>query len=133
MDLMFTNASRNKYRYPSSKGDLTTEQLWDLPLQSKSGFDLDSVAKEINAELKAQAEESFVTTSTNPRKAELEEKLSIVVNVIGIKQAENEAARNASQRKQERDRLTEILHLRTQEQLMQLTPEELQKRIDELA
>lgn len=130
--MSFELATRNKFRYPSIKGDLTTEQLWELPLQSKTGFDLDSVARGINQQLKAITEESFVNTSTNPVKPELEAKLSVIVHVIGIKQAENEAARTAAARKAERERLSEILHLRNQEELMKLDPAELQRRIDAL-
>lgn len=130
--MSFELATRNKFRYPSIRGDLTTEQLWELPLQSKTGFDLDSVARGINQQLKAITEESFVNTSTNPAKPELEAKLAVIVHVIGVKQAENEAARKAGARKAERERLTEILHLRNQEELMKLDPAELQRRIDAL-
>lgn len=129
---MFEQATREQFRYPSLKGDLTTEQLWQLPLTSKSGFDLDTVAKTLNREIKAQGEESFVETSANPAKKVLNEKLAIVVHVIGVKQAENAREREAAQRRTERARLTEILHLRTQEQLMQLSPAELQAKIDAL-
>ena len=129
---MFEIATREKYRYPSSKGELTTEQLWELPLQSKSGFDLDSVARGINGQLKAITEESFVENNSNPAKPALENKLAIVVRVIKTKQAENEAIRLAAARKAERDRLVEILHIRNQEELMKLDPAELQRRIDAL-
>lgn len=129
---MFENATRNKYRFPSLRGELTAEQLWDLPLQSKTGFDLDNVAREINRNVKAQAEESFVNTTANPAKGQLEDKLAIVVHVINVKQAENETARNAAARTAERQRLLEILHVRTQEDLMKKSPEEIQAMIDAL-
>ena len=130
--MSFELATRNKYRYPSTKGELTTEQLWELPLQSKTGFDLDNIARGIKRELNAITEESFVNTSTNPAKPELEAKLAIAVRIIEVKQAENEAARTAAARKAERDRLSEILHIRNQEELMKLDPAELQRRIDAL-
>lgn len=129
---MFESALRNKYRYPSSKGDLTTEQLWDLPLTSRAGFDLDSVAKAINADLKQQSDESFVTPTNNARSNELSAKLDIVKHVISVKQAENLVASQAAARKQERERLTEILNIRNQEELMKLSPAEIQARIDAL-
>lgn len=131
---VFERAARRAYRYPSNKGELTTEQLWQLPLQSKNGFDLDSVAKAINAQIKASAEESFVTPAAvdNPS-TELKYMLGIVVAIISTKVAERDAAQTAAVRKAERDRLTQILHLRTEQDLMQLTPEELQKRIAELS
>ena len=66
MDNLFMQATREKFRFESSKGDLSVEQLWDLPLTSRTGFDLDTVAKAVNADLKASNEESFVNASNNP-------------------------------------------------------------------
>lgn len=131
MDL-FNIAARKKYRFESNKGQLDSEQLWDLPLTSAKGFDLDTVAKTINRELKAQTEDSFVTPTNSARTTELENKLAIVVYIIGVKQAENEAARNAAAKIAERKRLVEILEIRNQEELLKLTPAEIQARIDAL-
>jgi len=66
---IFEKATQEKFRYPSTKGLLTTEQLWELPLTAKSGFSLDDVAKAVNAELKAIDTESFVATAPNPATA----------------------------------------------------------------
>lgn len=130
---MFEKATRNKYRYPSVKGDLNSEQLWELPLQSKSGFDLDNVAKEINHRLKEQEEDSFVVTSTaNPLKTELADKLAIVVYVIQTKQAENEAARSMAARKAEREQLLEILHSKKNAEMLGLSTSEIEARIKAL-
>ena len=64
---LFEIATRAKFRFDSLKGALTVEQLWELPLQSRTGVDLDTVAKGINASLKEVAEESFVPTArTSP-------------------------------------------------------------------
>lgn len=129
---MFENALRKKYRYPSSRGDINSEQLWDLPLQSKTGFDLDSVAKMINRQLREIEEDSFVDTGTNPVKTELADKLAIVVLVIKTKQAENEAARKAAANKAERDTLLEALHDAKKAEILKLSPAELEARIKAL-
>lgn len=126
---MFEKASRAKFRYPSTKGELTTEQLWDMPLTSKNGFDLDSVAKELNKQLKAQAEESFVTTSSNPLKTRLADQLSVVVAVIKTKQAENAAAVTQASRRKEKEQLLDILHDKKMQELSGLSTEELEARI----
>ena len=132
MDL-FKTAARKKYRFDSIKGQLDAEQLWDLPLTSKTGFDLDTIAKGINRELKAQTEDSFVTPVNSARSTELENKLAIAVHVIETKQAENEATRNAATKLTERTRLVEILEIRNQEELLKLSPTEIQARIDALS
>lgn len=93
---IFEKATREKFRYPSAKGQLTTEQLWELPLTAKSGFSLDEVAKAVNAELKAVDTESFVATETNPAKATLETKLEIVKHVIAVRIADDRAAKAAA-------------------------------------
>lgn len=125
-------ALRRKYRYPSQKGELTTEQLWDLPLTSNRGFDLDSVAIELNIQLGALKNDSFVKKGPNPLKTELEEKLQIVVHVIQVKMTEEERASAEATRRAERRKLEEILHLRTQAGLMSKTPEEIRAMIDKL-
>ena len=35
---IFEYATRAKLRFASSRGDLTVEQLWDVPLRSTDGF-----------------------------------------------------------------------------------------------
>lgn len=129
---MFEKASRLKLRFDSLKGQLSVENLWDLPLQSKSGFDLDTVAKAVNSELKSISEESFVETKTNPRKGELELKLEIVKHIIKVKQDENLAAVSAATKREERKRLESILATKQASALEQLSVEEIQKRLDEL-
>ena len=126
---IFEQASQQKLRFPSVKGELTTEQLWDLPLQSKNQFDLDTVAKTVNNELKNVTEESFVATTTSPVKTILELKFEIVKHVIAVRIATNAAARDQAARKAEKDKLIGILADKQDEALKGLTPEEIQTRI----
>lgn len=126
---MFEKASRKKYRFDSTKGELTVEQLWDLPLQSRNGCDLDDIAKGLNAELKTSAEESFVEVVSSPRKTELEDKFEIVKHIIGVRLAENKARLEAAERKDEIARLQEILAGKKDEAVKALSPEEIEARI----
>lgn len=130
---MFEKATRQKYRFDSLKGQLTVEQLWDLPLQAKNGFDLDTVAKVVNQELKGVTEDSFIETRSNPRKGELEDKLEVVKHIIATKQAENAAKLDEANRKVERERLQQILATKQAQQLEGLSVEEIQKRLDALS
>lgn len=126
---LFELASRQKLRFPSVRGELTVEQLWDLPLTSKSGADLDTVAKSINADLKASTEESFVATAANPLKERLQLMLDIVKHVIATRIAEADKARRREARAAERQRLTALLDKRNDEELAGLSKEDLQARI----
>lgn len=58
---IFEIAAIQKFRFPTIKGEVTTEALWDMPLVSKNGFDLDDVAKTVNAALKSVTEESLLS------------------------------------------------------------------------
>lgn len=129
---IFEQASRRALRFSSNKGDLTVEQLWNLPLQSRAGFDLDTVAKTANSALKLVDEESFVETRQNPAKAELVLKLDIVKHIIAVRIAENEAARTAADRKAKKDRLLEILAKKDDAALEGMSRDDLVKQIAEL-
>ncbi|GLW29151.1 hypothetical protein [Actinoplanes regularis] len=129
---IFEKATREKFRYPSTKGLLTTEQLWELPLTAKSGFSLDDVAKAVNAELKAIDTESFVATETNPAKATLETKLEVVKHVIAVRLAEDQAAKAAAAKKLEKEKLLAVLGRKQDAVLENLTEAELLARINNL-
>jgi len=129
---IFEKATQEKFRYPSTKGLLTTEQLWELPLTAKSGFSLDDVAKAVNAELKAIDTESFVATETNPAKATLETKLEVVKHIIAIRLAEDQAAKAAAAKKLEKEKLLAVLGRKQDAVLENLTEAELLARINDL-
>lgn len=129
---LFEIASRKKYRFDSVKGELTVEQLWDLPLTSRTAFDLDNVARHINAELLSVSEGSFVQTTVNPRKFELEEKLELVKHVIKVRIEENAAKLAAAARKDEIRKLEDILSRKKDDALGAMAPEEIEKRLNEL-
>lgn len=129
---IFEQASRKKLRFASNKGDLTTEQLWDLPLTSRTGFDLDTVARTVNTDLKATAEESFVATTSNTARQLNELKLEVVKFVIADKIAAQEAAKSAANRRAERDRLLEILNQKQDQELLNMSADEIKRRLAEL-
>lgn len=129
---IFEQASIDKLRFSTNKGDLTTEQLWDLPLTSKAGFDLDTIAKSVNGELRGVVQESFVATSSNPAKPGLELKLEILKHVIAVKLAQNDARRLAAQRAEERRKLLDILAKKEDQELAGLPSDDIRKRLAEL-
>lgn len=131
MDL-FMLATRNAFRFPSKVGELTTEQLWQLPLTSKNGASLDGVAKAVNAELKTMAEESFVEEVRNPGRALVEAKLDIVKAIISVKQ--DEAKKNADRARlvEERRKIMEAIENKENQELSQASKEDLLKRLAQL-
>jgi len=128
---LFAVGTRMKLRFPSQRGDLTIEHLWDLPLQSKGGFDLDVVAKGIKRELDAATESSFVTTAS-PASTLLELKLDILKSIISIKLTEREENLKTKERQEERSKLLNLLEEKKDEKLKDLTEDEIKARLDQL-
>lgn len=126
---IFEQASIQKLRFPSSRGDLTTEQLWDLPLRSRNDFNLGEVAKAVNRELNAQAEEDFVDSTTTPASGRLALMLEIVKHVINVKKEAQVSAEEAARRKEERERLMHLLSEKEMEELKSLSKEEIAERL----
>lgn len=124
---LFEIATRKKYRFPSVVGDLTVEQVWDLPLLARRAgqADLDSVARGIYADLKSVEDGSFVKMTPDPRKAELDVKLEVVKHIIAVKQAEVERATKAAERAEKRRRLVDALGTAEQRKLESKSSEEL--------
>lgn len=78
---LFKEALVQKLRFKTIRGNISTEELWDIPLTSKNGFSLNDIAKDIYLELKQEVEIDFVggTTSEN---SEGNLKLEILKEII---------------------------------------------------
>jgi hypothetical protein len=127
---MYKFAAQNKLRFPSVRGDLVIEQLFDLPLKSNSGFDLDNIARTINSEIKEIGEESFVeNNNSNPRKKILECGLEIVKDVIKTKQEENSLRLNKAKKIEERKKILDAMNAKKEQQLSQASLEELEAKL----
>lgn len=127
---MYKFAVQSKLRFPSMRGDLTVEQLFDLPLKSNSGFDLDNVARTIHGDIKAIGEESFVEATTNsPRKRILESSLEIVKDIIKTKQEENAARLNKTKKAEERRKILDAMNAKKDQQLSEASLEDLEKKL----
>lgn len=129
---IFEIASIEKFRFPTLRGEVTTEDLQDMPLKSKSGFDLDTVARTVNAALKAVTEESFVVTHDNPAQARLTVKLEIVKHIIGVKLRAIEEARLRADKQGERAKLLQALEAKQSAAITDLSEEEIKARIQAL-
>jgi acyl-coenzyme A thioesterase PaaI-like protein len=127
---VFLEASRRKLRFASCRGELTMEQLWDVPLLNPTGFDLDTIARTIYAELRDLAEGSFVTTTPrSPRHEALTLALEVVKGVIAAKQADCAAAVAAQERTQRRQQLLDALSTKEAQALSLASREELLQQL----
>lgn len=129
---LYKYAAQTELRFSSVRGELTAEQLFDLPLTSKNGFDLDSVAKAVNAELKACSEESFVQAKSNPKQKYYEVALDIVKDVIATQLAINAEVLARQHRSEERRKLLDAIAAKKDQVLSQASLDELEKKLAEL-
>jgi hypothetical protein len=123
---MFEQAARLKVRYSTAKGQLTVEDLWDLPLTSTTGkANLNDIAKGLNRELKNADDEDFVNRATSTN-TELALKFDIVKHIIAVRLAENEANSQAAERRVKKARLLELIAQKQDHELATKSLDELQ-------
>ena len=124
--MIFEQASRLKLRFETTKGFLSTEDLWDLSLTS-----LDSIYRVINKKLKEESEESLITTRSKSNK-ELDLKVEILKHVVKVKQEEAELKKARQERLNELELLRNLKQEKQMDALKGMDLESLNKRIAEL-
>lgn len=133
MDI-FERASRDKLRFPSNVGGLSTEQLWDLPLTAKNPatLNLDTLARGAHRDLKELEEGSFVEVKPDPRKAVAQLRLDVLKHVIAAKLEDKAAAEKAAETAERKRRLLEALSQKEQGELVSMSREDIEKEIAKL-
>lgn len=126
---IFEYATRNQLRFASVRGELTVEQLWFVPLRSRDDFNLNVIAKTANKALADAAEQNFVETTKTADHTRREIAMEVVKHVISTKLAEEEAAKSRAAKKQEKEKLLQILAEKQDGKLSELSEKELQRRI----
>lgn len=129
MQNIFEYATRSKLRFASIRGELSVEQLWDVPLRSRDDFNLNAIAKAANKALKEISEESFVETSKTNEHTRREAAMETVKYVIDAKLSDEATAATRAAKKQEKEKLLNILAEKQDGKLSELSEKELQKRI----
>ncbi len=96
-------ATREKYRFQTIRGLLSTEQLWDLSIT-----DLDTLAVSLDAEYKESGKKSFlVVKSEKDKTAKL--KFDIVLDILNTKQEEAEVAKNKAAVKAHNTKILQLI------------------------
>ncbi len=124
--MLFERACRLKLRFQSTKGLITTEDLFDLSLA-----DLDLIAISLDKQLKESAGKSFVQKKTKAD-SKLKTMLDVVVSVIATKMREVEKAKQAALAKAEKAKLIDILGRKEDAELEDLPKSEIKKRLKKL-
>lgn len=126
---IYEYAARNKIRFTSARGELSVEQLWDVPLRSNDDFNLNMVAKAANNAVKKINEENFVEAKRTSQHVRVETALEIVKHVIEVKLADEAAAKKRAENRVEKEKLLAILAEKQDGKLSELSEKELRRRI----
>jgi hypothetical protein len=128
MDI-FERAARDKLRFDTKAGFISAEDLFDLPLQSKTGkVNLDDIARGLHKKLRNGDDVSFVDAE---RKSDETVQLSfdIVKHVIDAKLAENRAENEKRARAEKKQRILAIMADKQDESLKGKSLDELQAEL----
>jgi len=107
----FKFASKQKLRFQTNKGLLSTEQLWDLSLE-----ELDSLAVAYEEEHKQSGKKSFlVKTSIKDKTTKL--RFDVVLEVLNTKAEELQAASEAQEIKEHNKKIIALISEKQDESL----------------
>ena len=126
---IFKQATKLKLRFSSVRGDLTVEDLWDLPLTSKSNLILDGVGKPIQKALRESDEDSLVAVPTTSKNELNSLRLAIIKEIISVKQEENLIKQNQAAIESQKALLKQALASKKVDEINSLSVEEIEKRL----
>jgi len=113
---MFEKATRKKLRF-SYKGQISVEDLWDLPLTA-----LDSIYGQLCKEQEAASENSLLKRRTSAD-SDRTLRLGLVKHVVETKMAEDDARKLRAERKMKKERIAEIIAKKQDESLESMSGE----------
>ena len=125
---IFEKAARQKLRFETTVGSITTEDLWDLNLTGQ--LSLDALAKSLNKQIKQDEEESFVVKKASVD-ATLQLKFDIVKHVIDVRLEEQEVAKNKAVKKQQREKLMGLIAQKEDQAMQEKSLDELKELLDQ--
>jgi hypothetical protein len=100
---MYKEASKQKLRFSTSRGSLSTEQLWDLPLT-----ELDELAVGLEEEHRTSGKRSFLNGNSGKDKvAKL--RFNIVLDILTTKVEEADAAKTKREDKEHNEKIIALI------------------------
>lgn len=122
---LFEMATRNKMRFPSTKGELSVEDLWDL-----SDKDLDVVYKNLkDQEVKSSEESLLDDANVDPK---LTAAIGIVRYIFTTKRNEKLAEKERMNKKLAQKKYIDALSKKEDEAIEKMSEAELRAMIDSL-
>lgn len=113
---------KQKLRFPSGKGLITAEDVFDLPLTN-----LKTMANNLNRGLKNSTDDLF--SEKSPKETEDSLRLSFILQVIEIRESETSAKITAKETAQKRELLKSLIAQKKLEAASSMSIEELEKEL----
>lgn len=127
-DQLFIQALRSKLRFTTGRGELSTEDLFELSLAS-----LDALARGIHNRVN-EGSVSFISSPAKTKEVKADElRLEIAKQVIQIKQEDAEESRKRAERRQHRTLLKDLLAKQEQAAMAGMSAEDLRTQLAALA
>jgi hypothetical protein len=129
-DQLFLTASRRQLRFATTRGHLTTEDLWSLSLKQ-----LDALAVSVDEQVKPGGRKTFLEnpdTKANEAEADNTLRLEILKTIITIKQDENKAALAESGKRRQKDFLKDLLDRKKIGEMEAMTVEQIEAQLKAL-
>lgn len=127
---IFEAATKKKLRINTIKGNLSIEQLWDVPM-SNDQFSLDLIAQELYKRINKEANKSFVTDESIINEND-KLRFDLVLHIIKVRKEELNRAKNAALIKAKKQRIMEAIKQKENEQFNEVSLDELQKMLENL-
>lgn len=122
----FETATRRKLRFQTTRGNLTVEDLWDVPLTV-----LDEAYKGLSRQIR-EAEDDSLLAKRDSGVEEAAIKRDLVKHVVEVRQAEATEKRNREARRAQAARVRELIAQKQDEALSGKSTEELAALLAEL-
>ena len=120
---MYKEASKLKLRVQTSRGPLTVEQLWDLPLT-----ELDSLAVQLEESYNNSKGKSFLEKKTKKDKT-LKLTFDVVLDILETKVKNEDRARKAAETREQNQKIMSLISEKEEEELKGKSKEELLEMI----
>ena len=124
-----TYALQNKLRFETPRGQITTEQLFDLPLTSNNGISLDSVSETVLNEQAKAPRKSLVVATNSANNIIANIKIAILEVAITTRQAKLDAKALAQHNITRIAKLKEALLVKDEKALGKLSRKEMQAEL----
>jgi hypothetical protein len=123
IEAIVIKAARKKWRFATTKGHLSFEDLWDLSLEA-----LDKIAVALDEKIQKGGRKSFITKKTESMTEE-QGMFDLVSFVIETKMAEADAAKDRAAKRGQREFLEELKKKKQIASLEGLSLEDIDKQI----